>query len=360
MTKRIGLLTSGGDCAGLNAALRSVTLHATQTYGWEVYGIHQGTAGLLEDPIGYRKLTASDFDGRVLRQGGTILGSTNRGNPFAYPQPDGSVVDRTQEIISNYHKLGLDGLIGIGGDGSLAILRRIAQRGEIPLIGIPKTIDNDISMTENAIGFQTAVHVATGALDNLQPTAASHDRVMVLELMGRDAGHIALHSGISGGADVILIPEIPFSFEHIFNKINSVKKNGRNFALVVVAEAVQREDGSPVMIEDTKGSQRYGGIGHYVAEKIEESTGAQTRHMILGHLQRGGEPIAQDRVMGSVFGVKAVDLLAEGKEDRMVAWQNRRVVDVPLNEAIATNHMVDPKGVFVETARALGVCFGDQ
>jgi 6-phosphofructokinase 1 len=207
--RRIGILTSGGDCAGLNAALRAVVHRAVEGYGWEVIGIRQGTAGLLARPVDAQPLEISLFNGTLLRTGGTILGTTNRGDPFDYPLPDGSRLDRSEEVIDGYRQLGLDALIGIGGDGSLDILRRLAQQGGINLVGIPKTIDNDLGHTEVSIGYASAVTVATDALDHLQPTAASHSRVMVLEVMGRDAGHIALSAGIAGGADVILIPEIP-------------------------------------------------------------------------------------------------------------------------------------------------------
>jgi 6-phosphofructokinase 1 len=262
-------------------------------------------------------------------------------------------------VIEGYRALRLDALIGIGGDGSLKILRELAARGGIKLVGIPKTIDNDLGLTEQSIGFETAVQAATSALDHLTPTAASHSRVMVLEVMGRDAGHIALHAGIAGGADVILIPEIPYSLARVAAKIEALKKDGRNFALVVVAEAVETEDGQPLMTQHTGGQATYGGIGHYVSERIAELTGAETRVTVLGHVQRGGTPEPGDRVIASAFGVQAVDLIAAGRFDRMVAWQNRRVVDVPIAEAIAHFQSVDPGGTLVTTARGLGISFGD-
>ena len=248
----------------------------------------------------------------------------------------------------------------VGGDGSLAIMRRLAQQGGINLVGIPKTIDNDVSFTENSIGYLTAVNVATEALDRLQPTAMSHSRVMVLEVMGRDAGHIALNAGIAGGADVILIPEIPYSLDKIRNKIDGVKREqNRNFALVVVAEGVMTESGVPVTITDADGHQRMGGIGHHLGRRITEEIGAQTRVTVLGHTQRGGSPIPQDRLFASAFGVRAVDLIAEGKFDRMVAWSNRDCIDVPLADVVAQPHNVDPDGPVVRTARGLGICLGD-
>ncbi len=358
--KKIGILTSGGDCAGLNAVIRAVTLRAIQTYGWEVYGIHQGTHGLMRRPVDAIKFELPGCTGNLLRQGGTILGTTNKGDPFAYPFPDGSLRDISEELIEGYKLLKLDALIGIGGDGSQAILRRLAQQGGLNLITIPKTIDDDLSHTEHSVGFMTAVDVATEALDRLQPTAASHDRVMILEVMGRDAGHIALSAGIAGGADVILIPEIPYNIEAVAHKIKSLQENGRNFALVVVSEAVGTELGDKATITDQSGKSRYGGISQYLANRMTELTGAETRFTVLGHVQRGGQPIFQDRVLASVFGVHAVDLIAEGKFDRMVAWQNRKVVDVPIQQAIEGYQAVDVGGTLVKTARALGICFGDE
>lgn len=360
MIKRIGILTSGGDCAGLNAVIQAVTYRANKGYGWEVFGIKQGTSGLLERPISYRKLTPADFQGGdMLRLGGTILGTTNKGNPFEYPMPDGTVIDRTEEVIEGYRMLGLDALIGVGGDGSLELLNKITQKGKINFVGIPKTIDNDLGATEYSIGFNTAVQVATEALDRLQPTAASHDRVMILEVMGRDAGHIALNAGIAGGADIILIPEIPYSFESIAAKIEELKKAGRNFALIVVAEAVKTQSGEPIKIADTKGKTRYGGISHYLADCVSEMTGAETRFMVLGHVQRGGQPVATDRILASSFGVKAVDLIAQGAFGRLVIWQNRQVLDVPLKQAVAGYQAVDLNSALVQTAKGLGIYIGD-
>ena len=357
--KRIGILTSGGDCAGLNAAIRAVVHRAMDGYGWEVVGIHKGTAGLLSRPVEAETLDLSRFTGTLLRMAGTVLGSTNQGDPFDYPLPDGSRSDRSDEVIEGFRQLGLDALIGIGGDGSLAILRRLAQQGGIKLVGIPKTIDNDVGLTEVSIGYDTAVGVATEALDHLQPTAASHSRVMVLEVMGRDAGHIALSAGISGGADVILIPEIPYRIEAMARKFEALKKRGRNFALVVVAEAVRTESGDTVTQRRAGSGSRYGGIGHYVADRITEATGAETRVTVLGHLQRGGMPTPRDRLMASIFGVRAVDMIAEGRFDRMVAWSERQAIDVPIQDAIASYQAVDPTGPLVHTARGLGICLGD-
>jgi 6-phosphofructokinase 1 len=357
--KRIGILTSGGDCAGLNAAIRSV-VHTAHGEGWETIGIINGTAGLLEEEPEYKVLTPNDVGSIILRQGGTFLGTTNKGNPFAFPMPDGSLKDRTQEIIDGFAKLGIDAIVGIGGDGSFAILKQIAEQGNLNMVGIPKTIDNDIGMTETSIGFDTAVAVATEALDRLQPTAASHDRVMVLEVMGRDAGHIAIAAGIAGGADVILIPEIKYSIESIKKKIDAVKEGGRNFALVVVSEAVKKPDGEKLEVAYHGGEVRYGGIGQYIAQKISEATGSETRVTNLGHVQRGGAPTYNDRLLASAFGVKAVELIKDNKFGRMVAWQNRQVVDVAIEDAIKAYQEVDPNSTLVETARALGISLGDK
>lgn len=357
--KRIGILTSGGDCAGLNAAIRSVVFAATRL-GWEVIGIEDGTAGLLTRPMGYRLLKREMFDTTIMRLGGTILGTTNKGNPFRFPMPDGSVKDRSDEIIAGIKELELEAIIGIGGDGSMDILRTLAKRGRFNLVGIPKTIDNDLGKTEISIGFETAVFVATEALDRLQPTAASHDRVMVLEVMGRDAGNIAMTAGIAGGADVILIPEIPYSLSKVAEKIISIREEEkRNFALVVVSESAKEVDGAALQVEYYGGEKRYGGIGHYLGDRIAASTGFETRVTVLGHVQRGCAPIAGDRLLAAAFGVRAVELVAEGKFDRMVAWSNRKVIDVPIEEAIASYQAVDLNGALVQTARALGICLGD-
>jgi 6-phosphofructokinase 1 len=357
---KIGVLTSGGDCAGLNAVIRAVTERAIRGYGWRVFGIEQATLGLLRRPVAARELTLRTFDGNLLRQGGTVLGTTNTGNPFAFPRGDGGVEDRSEEVIAGCRELGLDALVCIGGDGSLAILQRLAEQGGLNIVGIPKTIDNDVRLTENSIGYATAIDVATEALDRLQPTAASHSRVMVLEVMGRDAGHIAIGAGVAGGADVILIPEIPWRMAAVAGKIRRLhEEDGRNFALVVVAEAVPTEEGEPVRRRDAQGTAHYGGIGEYLRTRIAAETGAATRVTVLGHLQRGGVPVPRDRLFASAFGVHAVDLVAEGRFGRMVAWQNRQVVDVDLAEVVRGKQSVDPDGALVRTARGLGICLGD-
>ncbi len=356
---RIGILTSGGDCAGLNAAIRAVTKHAVETYGWEVIGIKEGTRGLMERPPLIEKLSLRIFTGNVLRLGGTILGTVNKGDPFAFPMPDGTTLDRSQEVIDGFRALDLDALIGVGGDGSMKILSRLAQQGGIRFVGIPKTIDNDVAFTEFSVGFATAVDTAVDALDRLQPTAASHHRVMILEVMGRDAGHLALNAGIGGGADVILIPEIPYSIHKVADKIIDLRNKGRNHALVVCSEAIKLASGEAVVQAHADGEVRYGGVGHMLGERIAELTAAETRVTVLGHVQRGGAPSSRDRIIASAFGVHAVDLVAQGRTDRMVAWQHREVVDVPLEEVVTRYRSVEVGGTLVRTARGLGICLGD-
>ena len=357
--KKIGILTSGGDCGGLNAAVRSIFFRAKNTYGMEVLGIQDGTVGLMQRPVAYLPLDYQTFSGALLRQGGTFLGTTNKGNPFKFPMGDGSFKDRSQEIIDGYHELGLEGLIVIGGDGSMAILTEIAKRGDLKIVAIPKTIDNDVGATESSIGFNTAVNVATQALDNLQSTAASHHRTMILEVMGRDAGHIAINAGIAGGADVILIPELNYSIKGVVNKLTEMKNRGIVHSLIVVAEAVKTEDGKTYEVEFADGQKRLGGIGTYLSEEIMKNTDIECRVTSLGHVQRGAPPTPRDRILASAFGVYAVDLLAQGKFDRMVAWRDRKVIDVPISEGISTYKVVDRTDPLIETALALGVYVGD-
>ncbi|MGI0486124.1 ATP-dependent 6-phosphofructokinase [Pantanalinema rosaneae CENA516] len=355
--RRIGILTSGGDCAGLNAVIRAVVHSAVNTYGWEVLGIRQATQGLMTRPPEALVLTPDRVD-PYLTAGGTILGTTNKGNPFAFPMPDGTVCDRSDEIIEGYHLLGLDALIGIGGDGSLAILRRIAQQGKLNLVGIPKTIDNDVAVTEMSIGFDTAVSVATEALDRLHFTAASHSRVMILEVMGRDAGHIAMFAGIAGGADIILIPEIPYTLDGICQTIQQRQEQGKNYCLIVVAEAVRTETGDSVILAETNEGCRLGGIGQYLSQQICSRINAETRVTVLGHTQRGAAPTSVDRLLAAAFGVAAVELIAHEQYDQVVTWQNRKIVSVPIAEAIAQYAAVNPTGTLVTTARRMGIFLG--
>ena len=357
--KRIGILTSGGDCGGLNAAVRSIFYRAKEKYNLDVYGILEGTVGLMERPPKYIKLDYGTFSGNLIRQGGTFLGTTNKGNPFKYPMPDGTFKDRTKEIVGGYHEMGLDGLIVIGGDGSMKIIKEIADKGNLNIVAIPKTIDNDVGATESSIGFHTAVDVATNALDNLQFTAASHSRTMILEVMGRDAGHIALNAGIAGGADVILIPEINYTINGIVKKLKQLNSYGIKHSLIVVAEAVKQENGKNSTVKFADGETRLGGIGSYIASKIMNETNIECRVTTLGHVQRGAPPSTQDRILASAFGVYAVDLLAQKKFDRMVAWNDRKVVDFPIQMGIETYKEVELDDSLVQTALALGIYIGD-
>ena len=347
MVKKIGILTSGGDCAGLNAVVRAATLRAVNQYEYKVIGIKDGTLGLLTNPLNIIELNPSHFDGNLLRMGGTFLGTNNKGSP------------PTDKIIAGFKELGLDALIGIGGDGSMKILQELTKKGGINFVGIPKTIDNDVENNELSIGYDTAVDVATNALDMLQPTAASHRRAMILEVMGRDAGHIALNSGIAGGADVILIPEIPYSIKNISNHIEKIRANGRNHALIVVAEAVKKEDGSKATIKFVDGEVRLGGIGSYIGDAIYRSTNAETRVTVLGHVQRGAQPTHRDRLIASAFGVYAVDLIAQEKFNRIVVWQNRGVTDIDLDSIAGKSKTIKKDDPLIKVARGLGIYVGE-
>ena len=359
MAKKIGILTSGGDCAGLNTVIRAVTLRAVNKYGWQVLGIRDGTLGLTSNPLNVTELKTSNFDGNLMRRGGTFLGSNNKGNPFKYRQKDGTLVDMSDRIIRGFNKLQLDALIGVGGDGSMKILRALTKKGKINFVGIPKTIDNDVMNNELSIGHDTAVDVATHALDMLQPTAASHKRAMILEVMGRDAGHIALNAGIAGGADAILIPEIKYSFKSLAQHLENIRKNGRNHALIVVAESVRKEDGSKAFVKYIDGEVRLGGIGTYIGDKIYKLTNAETRVTVLGHVQRGAQPTHRDRLIASAFGVHAVDLIAQNIFNRVVVWQNRSVNDVNLDSIAGFSKTINFNDPLIKVAKALNIYIGE-
>lgn len=360
--KRIGILTSGGDCPGLNAVIRAAT-HTAKEKGWEVIGILESTDGLMVRPPRVITLDNDMLDGAVLRSAGTILGTTSKGaqSPLSFTMPDGTKVDRCQEVADAYKELGLEGLIVVGGDGSQAIVREIAKRtGDvIKFVGVPKTIDNDVGATEQSVGFDTAWAVATEALDRLQPTAAAHQRVMILEVMGRDAGHIALNAGIAGGADAILIPEIPYKMKDLCDKINELRAEGRNHSLIVVAEGVKDPAGEKLQVKHSDGQQRLGGIGQFLAHAITKEIGAEARVTVLGHVQRGAAPNAMDRLIATAFGVHAVDLLEQDQFDRMVVWRGRGVTSVPLGEALDKYNTVNVDDSLVRTARSMGIYIGD-
>jgi 6-phosphofructokinase 1 len=346
----IGILTGGGDAPGLNAVIRAVVKTATCEYGMRVIGIEDGFEGLL-GATRTRLLSAGDVRG-LLPRGGTILGTRNRGQfvERACEGSDRDVESVYQEAISNMKVVGIDALVVLGGEGTLTIANEFDKRG-VPVCGVPKTIDNDLACTELTFGFVTALDIATEALDRLHTTAESHDRVMILEVMGRHAGWIALHSGIAGGADVILIPEIPFSLDAVAAKIHARDLTGSNFSIIVVAEGAS-EIGHELVYQDK------GGIGQHLQQDLEKVTGRETRCVVLGHLQRGGRPNAFDRMLATNYGSAAVRALAGGKSGVMVALQAGDVVTVPLTEAIKGIKTVPPNGQLVRTARDTGISFG--
>lgn len=359
MEKTIGILTGGGDAPGLNAVIRAVVKTATGEYGTKVIGIEDGFEGLLGDTM-TRVLAPSDVRG-LLPRGGTILGTRNRGR-FVERSPEGVATKPDaifQEALANLRRLGIEALVVLGGEGTLAIAEEFDLRG-FPVCGVPKTIDNDLACTELTFGFVTALDIATEALDRLHTTAESHDRVMILEVMGRNAGWIALHSGLAGGADVILIPELAFSLESVAEKVRERDRNGSNFSIIVVAEGAIETGREQIYQDrgDTKHAPRLGGIGMHLQHELEALTGKETRCVVLGHLQRGGRPNAFDRMLATNYGSCAVRALAEGKSGVMVALQAGDVVTVPLAQAIANVKTVPPEGQLIRTARDTGISFG--
>jgi len=359
--KRIAVLTGGGDAPGLNAVIRAVTKTAINIYGCDVLGIRDGYDGFITAD-GVTLLDLGAVRG-ILPRGGTILGTANRGNPFARKVLRNGkevVVDVSDEITAAIKKLKLDALIVIGGDGTLRIAMELAAKG-VPVVGVPKTIDNDIGGTEVTFGFDTALMIATEALDRLHTTAEAHHRVMVLELMGREAGFISLHSGVSGGADVILIPEIPFKFESVLKKIRQRVESGSLFSLLAISEGAKPLGGQPVFRRtgDEVYVPRLGGIGQEVGQYIE-GQGFETRVTVLGHVQRGGSPTAFDRWLATRYGAAAVRVAAAGGFGCMVALRDAQVIPIPLSEALAIPKRVDVNGDGVLTARGLGISFGDE
>ena len=357
MIQTIGIANGGGDCPGLNAVIRGAVRNAILGHGWRVIGLNDGFDGLIW-PERTVPLTVESIAG-ILPRGGTILGTTNRGNPFRYTiEKDGKkeTHDFSLTCCENARKLGLDALIVIGGDGTLTIARDLGRMG-IPIVGVPKTIDNDLSATEVTFGFDTALHVATDAIDRLHTTAESHGRVMVIEVMGRDAGWIALHSGIAGGADVILIPEIPFTIETVCEKLRERAATGKKFSLVVVAEGVKLQPLDPT--GKPFPAPRPGQVGIIIGDAIHALLKKDVRITVLGHIQRGGSPSPFDRILATRFGVEAVELIARGDFDRMVCLRAGEIESVPIDEAVGGPRLVDPRGSMVRTARAVGITFGD-
>jgi 6-phosphofructokinase 1 len=356
--RRIGILTGGGDAPGLNAVIRAVVKSA-HNHGIECVGLEDSFDGLIY-PERSRLLTPNDVTG-ILRLGGTILGTTNRGNPFAYPihTRDGAV-DYSDRCIENFGKMKLDALVVIGGDGTLSIAHEFHKRG-VPIVGVPKTIDNDIVETTMTFGFDTAVAFATDAIDRLHTTAQSHHRVMVVEVMGRYAGWIALYAGIAGGADIVLIPEIPFDLDQVVARILQREVWGARFSIVVVAEGAHPVGGSRSVVAAGTADrvERLGGIGEEVALSLERLTKKEARYVVLGHLQRGGSPLAYDRILATRFGSHAVELMLRGEFGVMTALHSPDIVAVPLSCVVGRTRTVPTDSEIVRTARNVGISFGD-
>lgn len=362
--KKILVATGGGDCPGLNAVIRGIVKRASQEQDWEVWGSFEALNGLMEEPTRLIRLDDKTVAGiHVL--GGTILGTTNKGNPMSYPenQPDGSVkkVNRIPWLVDRLKSFGFDAVINIGGDGSQAISQAMFEAG-MPVIGVPKTIDNDLSSTDFTFGFQTAVQTASDSFDRLVTTASSHHRVMIMEVMGRDAGWISLYTAIAGGAEICLIPEIPYDLSVVVEKIKSRYNQGRGFVNIVIAEGAKAKDGTITASKGEEGRHavRLGGVCYTLSQQLKDAgIEADIRETVLGHTQRGGTPIAFDRVIASVFGVKAMELVLEGKFGHLIVLKNNDYVSVPIKEAISSYNFVDPNGTLVQAARGLGISFGD-
>lgn len=368
MTKKILVLTGGGDAPGLNAVIRGICKRARREkingVVWEVYGSIEAFNGVLNEPQEIVKLTSKRVAG-IHVKGGTILKTTNKGNPlkFPLPQPDGTVkfVDRSAELVKKLKDLNYDAIINIGGDGSQKISQALFEKG-LPMVGVPKTIDNDLSATDLTFGFQTAVQIATDSLDKLVTTAESHHRTMIMEVMGRDAGWIALHTAIAGGAEICLIPEIPYDINKLVKKIDLRYVKGRGFVNIVVAEGAKPKAGTITASAGEKGSEhvRLGGVAFQLSKQLKEAgCKAEIRETVLGHVQRGGTPIAFDRVLASLFGVKAFELALEKNFGRMVSYKNNTITSVFLKEAITDYNFLKPDSYLIQAAKGLGISFGD-
>lgn len=358
------VLTGGGDCPGLNAVIRGIAKRARREKDWEVYGSIEAFNGVFHDPVDIVKLSRK-VTGGIHVLGGTILKTTNKGNPvnFPMPQPDGSFknVDRTEELVKRIHDLGFEAVINIGGDGSQRISEALRKRG-LNIIGVPKTIDNDLSATDMTFGFQTAVQIATDCFDKLVTTAESHHRVMIMEVMGRDAGWIALHTAIAGGAEVCIIPEIPYDVNKIVERINDRYVNGRGFVNIVISEGAKPKDGTVTASAAEKGSEhvRLGGVAFQLSKQLKEAgCSAEIRETVLGHIQRGGSPIAFDRVLASLLGVHAFELVLNKQFGRMVTYKNNDITSVTLEEATVAPSFVNKDSSLVKAAKGLGISFGD-
>lgn len=360
--KKVLVLTGGGDCPGLNAVIRGVAKRARKEKNWEIFGSIEAFNGVFNEPQEIIKLTRSRTSGIHIK-GGTILKTTNKSNPLKFPvtQKDGTVkfIDRSDELVDKLK--GFDAVINIGGDGSQKISKVLFDKG-VPIIGVPKTIDNDLSATDMTFGFQTAVQIATDGFDKLVTTAESHHRVMIMEVMGRDAGWIALHTAIAGGAEVCLIPEIPYDVNKLVKKIESRYKNGRGFVNIVVAEGAKPKEGSITASAGEKGSEhvRLGGVAYQLSKQLKDAgCQAEIRETVLGHIQRGGTPTAFDRVLATLFGVKAMELAIHGEFGKMVAYRNNSISYVSFEEATREQNIVKKNSYLVQAAKGLSISFGD-
>ena len=363
--RKILVVTGGGDCPGLNAVIRAIVKRSRQENNWSVLGSMEAFNGVLRDPMEIKKLTNKAIAG-IHVKGGTILRTTNKGNPFDFPYKDEEgnwkVKDRSDELISRINDLRVEAVISIGGDGSQRISQALYEKG-LNIIGVPKTIDNDLSATDYTFGFRTAVQIATDAFDKLVTTAESHHRVLILEVMGRDAGWIALHTAVAGGAEVCLIPEIPYDIHKVVERINNRYIKGRGFANIVVAEGARPAEGSVVSAENKEvGVEhvRLGGIAYRLSAEMKAAgCKAEIRETVLGHIQRGGTPIAFDRVLATLFGVKAFEMVLKREYGKMVTYKNNDVCTAPLKEAITAYNYVKTNGTMVKSARGIGISFGD-
>jgi 6-phosphofructokinase 1 len=362
--KKLLVLTGGGDCPGLNAVIRGVAKRARKEKGWEVYGSVEAFNGVFNEPQELIKLTSKVTAG-IHVKGGTILKTTNKGNPLNFPvvQPDGSVQlsDRSDDLVKRLKELKFDAIVNIGGDGSQKISKALYDKG-LPIIGVPKTIDNDLAATDVTFGFQTAVQIATDSFDKLVTTAESHHRVMIMEVMGRDAGWIALHTAIAGGAEICLIPEIPYDIHKLVRRLNLRYKKGRGFANVVVAEGAKPKEGTITSRAGDKGSEhvRLGGVAYQLSQQLKDAgCKAEIRETVLGHVQRGGTPVAFDRVLATLFGVKAFELVLANDFGKMVSFRNNTITAVTLEEATSSHHIVEKDSYLVQAAKGLNISFGD-
>ena len=354
--KKIGILTSGGDCSGLNAVIRAV-VNAAAKKGMEVYGIHDGTNGLTESPLSYEILTEHNFsDMPWARLGGSYLGSINSGVKME------SVAEMSKRFGKGVKELGLDAVVVVGGDGSMNIVSNYCKGAGIRMVGIPKTIDNDTPITQASVGFETACQVCTTAIDTLESTARSHNRALIAEVMGRDAGHLAIHSALAGCADVCLVPEIPYKIDGVIAKLKEIKASGRNHAVIVVSEGIKTENGDIVNKETNKvGEAVHGGIGQYLSSELNKRYSTfQTRVTALGHLQRSGVPVAKDRLLAVLFGTKAIDLLDKGETDKMLIWDDNEVKYVSIEEVVKRGTAVlDTKSEYIRAAVNVGMYVGE-